>query len=191
MKNIRSRYFALCCLLIGGASYADETGWNIGASIGSTDFKTDCSGTASCDTTDIGFKISGGYTFLPYLGTEIAYVDLGKATADLGGGLSGSITDSGVAIYAIGILPIEAFSFYGKAGFTRLDTKVSASASGISGSDTSTNNNFSWGVGAAYAINMNLSANFEWERYKAEFSDLGLSAKDNIDLVSLGMKYRF
>ena len=161
MKNISSRYFALCCLLIGGASYADETGWNIGASIGSTDFKTDCSGTASCDTTDIGFKISG------------------------------AVSDSGVAIYAIGILPIDAFSFYGKAGFTRLDTKVSASASGISGSDTSTNNNFAWGVGAAYAINMNLSANLEWERYKAEFSDLGLSAKDNIDLVSLGMKYRF
>ena len=135
----------------------------------------------------------GGYTFTPYLGVEAHYVDLGKITLDPSfvpgvGTVSGDIKSSGFGLSLLAQYPIEQFSIFGKLGFTYLDTKVSGSISGVgSGSDSETATNFSYGIGGAYNFNKQLSARLEWERFRAEFQ----SEKEDVDLISIGITYRF
>ena len=171
---------------------AHAEGWNAGASVGSSHLNlsnADCAG-LTCDKNDFGFKVSGGYTFAPNFGVEVSYVDLGEATFS-DGTVKGSMSDTGVAAYGIGTLPINDFALFAKAGITSIKTKIDGSTTTFSASDSSTNTNFAWGVGAEYNVNQHISALLEWERYKFEFSDLGLNESRDVDLFSIGARYHF
>lgn len=191
MKRTLTAAVLLSSLVVAGAAFA-QGGPYIGGSIGQSNYKFDCSG-VSCDKSDFGFKVFGGYTFTPYLGVEAHYVDLGKITLDPSfvpgvGTVSGDIKSSGFGLSLLAQYPIEQFSIFGKLGFTYLDTKVSGSISGVgSGSDSETATNFSYGIGGAYNFNKQLSARLEWERFRAEFQ----SEKEDVDLISIGITYRF
>lgn len=67
-KHILHTTFALVALLAGSATFAQPY---IGASAGRSDFQADCAGAASCDTTDAGYKLYGGYMDL--ISTGVTY----------------------------------------------------------------------------------------------------------------------
>lgn len=192
MKPFLKSILVFASVLLISSAMAEGTGWNVGASVGASRLNlssTDCAG-ISCDKNDVGFKVYGSYEFLPTLGFELAFVDLGEATFS-DGTLKGSMSDSGLAAYGIGIYPINDFSLFAKAGITSMKTKIEGSIPGFSASDSSTNTNFAWGVGTGYNVNPNITATLEWERYKGEFSDLGFHESQDIDLISIGARYKF
>ncbi len=173
------------------ASAAMAEGY-VGGAVGRSDWKVDCSGTTTCDKRDTGFKVYGGYMFLPYVGVEAAYVDFGKAHATFVdpvlGNVSGELKGSGFAAYAVGAFPIQDFVLYGKLGFATLKSKLNATSSTQGTANESTNNSdFAYGLGAGYNIGKNFGVRAEWERYRVKFLD----EKNDVDLISIGAHYRF
>ena len=200
MKQLVKPLFLATTLLIASTTMAADTGWNIGASIGASELRDesgDCDDTLSCDTSDVGYKVSAGYSFMPNFAIELAYVDLGEAKFDEGEGNSLSLSETGFAAYGIGIYPVDNFSLFAKAGFSNLKTKADININTIdpaftfNGSASSSNTNFAWGIGAGYNFTSNISAGLEWERFKGEFSQLGASLTRDVDLFSVSAKYHF
>ena len=197
MKQLVKPVFLATTLLIASTAMAADTGWNIGASLGGSTLdlsSSSCSG-YTCDKTDLGFKLTGGFTVIPNFAVEMSYVDLGESAFDTST-TTASMTETGIAAYGIGIYPVDAFSLFAKAGVSSLKTKLSGpmpifSSVSSSTTQTSTDTNFAWGIGAGYEFTQNISANLEWERYKGEFSDLGLSESHYVDLISIGARYSF
>lgn len=141
----------------------------------------------SCEKSDFGFKVFGGYMFTPYIGAEVQYANYGKATATVPGGEL-DLETAGFGAFLVGQYPIQDFRFFGKIGLAYLDSELSASAQGI-GSDSYSDKatNFAWGVGATYMYNKNVGVRFEYEQSKWELSD----TKDNVGLWSIGVQYSF
>lgn len=155
----------------------------VGASAGRSRIDIDCAGTTSCDRTDTGAKIFGGYMFMPNFGAEIAYYDLGKATAEEPG-ISGSLRGKSLGVFGVAAAPFGPFSVFGKLG--AVSTKAEVELTGV-GSDSERKTNVGWGLGAAYEFTNNLGLRAEFERIRVEFAD----EKDDVDLITLGVHYRF
>lgn len=170
-----------------GTAFA-QVGPYAGVSAGMAKYSADCTG-ISCDKSDFGFKLFGGYMFTPFFGAEVQYADYGKMTASdpAEPGLSGDLSASGFGAFLVGQYPIENFRVFGKLGFAYVDTEISLL--GVSISDSKTN--FAWGIGAAYMINKNLGVRAEYEQTKYKLEALGEELKDNIGMWSIGVQYSF
>lgn len=197
---------AAACLF---ASSAFAQGY-LGASIGQSDFKVDCTGLDTCDTKDTGYKLFGGYMFNPYFGVEAAYVDFGKATgtassipvilasdrvtrlatATVSG--SGSLKASGFGLWAVGNYPIGDGALFAKLGFASIENKLEVSGAGsafsATGSEKATSTDIAYGIGGAYNFTKNLGVRVEWERYQGKIPG---DEKFDLDLLSAGIYYRF
>jgi OOP family OmpA-OmpF porin len=183
----------------------------IGGSIGQSDFKLDCAGLDTCDTKDTGYKLFGGYMFMPYFGVEAAYVDFGKATATVSNvpviiagermtrlatptTLSGSasLKASGFGLWAVGNYPIGNGALFAKLGLASIENKldVTGTSGGFaaSGSDKTTVTDIAYGLGGAYHFTKNLGVRVEWERFQGKIPG---DEKFDLDLMSLGVFYRF
>jgi OmpA-OmpF porin, OOP family len=173
------------------ASAAMAEGY-VGGAIGRSEWKVDCSGTTTCDKNDTGFKVYGGYMFMPYVGVEAAYLSLGKAKATFTdpvlGNVSGELKGDGFAAFAVGAFPIQDFVLFGKLGFASIKAKVNATSSTQgTANESDTNSDFAWGLGAGYNITKNFGVRAEWERYRVKFLD----EKSDVDMISLGAHFRF
>jgi OOP family OmpA-OmpF porin len=142
---------------------------------------------SSFDGKDTGYKIFGGYQFNPYFAVEVAYVDLGKATYSGAFGLlavtNGSVETWGVNASAVGILPLSpSFELFGKIGLFGWESKARDTTGGVPFSGEADDADVSFGAGMALNVTRNVSIRVEWERFKAV---------DNIDLLSLGLAFKF
>lgn len=73
-KNVAAALLAMVCSSAFAGGYVE-------ASVGSSHLSADCTGTASCKTTDVAYKLVGGfYRVNPVLSAELGYVNFGKAT---------------------------------------------------------------------------------------------------------------
>jgi OOP family OmpA-OmpF porin len=168
----------------------------IGAAAGQSNFKADCSGTTSCDMHDTSGKVYGGYMFTPNFGVEAAYFDLGKAKAtgsdpDIGS-FSASIKADGYALYGVAMAPFDNFNVFAKFGVASVNGKATVSGSLGSFSQSQRHSDFAWGVGAGYEFTKNFGARLEYERFKMKIeSSGGDDFSSDIDLISLGLTYRF
>ncbi len=183
----------------------------VGASVGQSKYKDTCNDAAasgfigSCDDSDTGWKLFGGYQFTPNWGVEGFYADLGttKATGTVvvvvppptpvAITAEGEATVLGVAV--TGTLPLgDKFGVFGKLGFHYWDAKVTGTggAGGVgvtlSGDDTGTD--VMYGLGARYSFTDQLSVRAEWERFKVGDNKNMISEKD-VDLYSVGIGYTF
>jgi OmpA-OmpF porin, OOP family len=146
----------------------------------------------SFDGKDTGFKIFGGYRFNPYFALEVAYVDLGKATYSgtfvhpVFGPQTvtgGSLETWGVNASAVGILPLSpSFELFGKIGLFGWESKARDTTGGVPFSGEADDADVSFGAGMALNVTRNVSIRVEWERFRAV---------DNIDLLSLGLAFKF
>jgi OmpA-OmpF porin, OOP family len=171
-------------------AYAADSGWFLFGSAGMTKYK-DKDPTPpgiSVDDSDIGFKLGGGYMFNKYLGFEAAYVDLGKEkfTAP---GFSADATASGEVVSALGVWPInEQFSLLGRVGAINATVKVSGGGQSVKSTDVK----LTYGVGGAFNLNKQFSVRLEWDRYdKLGNSDPNSTGESDVDLISLGVVYKF
>ncbi len=138
-----------------------------------------------------------GFPIHPNWAVEAGYFDLGRfgynASTTPTGKLSGTARMRGLNLDLVGTLPItERWSLMGRVGAAYAQTKDRFSGTGAV-SVTNTNpsqrdTHFKYGVGAQFAFTPALSVGLEAERYRVNDA---VGSKGDVDMVSLGLIYRF
>ncbi|OHC79477.1 MAG: flagellar motor protein MotB [Rhodoferax sp. RIFCSPLOWO2_12_FULL_60_11] len=197
-------------ILAGPFALADDSGWYAGANVGRSSATIDDaritsgllgSGLTTTAITDDnrsnGYKIFGGYQFNQNFAVEGGYFDLGNfgfnATTVPAGTLSGNIKLKGLNLDLVGALPIsEKFSVLGRIGVNYADATDSFAGTGavnvLNPNPSKRDTNLKVGVGLQYAFTDALAMRAEIERYRINDA---VGNKGDIDLVSLGLIYRF
>ena len=189
---------------------ADDTGWYGGVNVGRSSAKIDnanitsnllggglATSSISKDDSDTGYKLFGGYKFNRNFAVEGGYFDLGRfgftATTVPAGTLNGNIKLKGVNLDAVGILPItENFSAFGRVGVNYAEARDSFSGTGavnvLNSNPSKREANLKFGGGLQYDFTQSLGMRVEAERYRINDA---VGSKGDIDLVSVGLVYRF
>jgi OOP family OmpA-OmpF porin len=183
MKRLLSASI-LAASLASGAAFA-QVGPYVGASVGQSNYSSDsCIGT--CDKTDIGMKLFGGYMFTPNLGAELDYGWYGTAKISAFG-VNAEAKADGFSGFLVGQYPIDKFRLFGKLGFARLNTNITANAPGVRFDNNDASFEFAWGLGGTYMIDKNFGIRGEYEsrKYTVEGSS------DDLGFFSIGVQYHF
>ncbi len=219
MTLIKSKYvsttgkLSLLTLALMAASFAhadNNTGWYIGGNIGQSQATIDdaritsgllsnglIAGPINDVHRDLGFKIVGGYQFNKNFALEGGYFDLGKfgftTTTVPMGTLSGDIKLHGLNLDAVGTLPMtDKFSVFGRLGVTHTQATDFFAGTGavnvLNPNPSSRATHLKVGLGMQYELTNALTLRSEIERYRI---DDAVGNKGDVDLVSLGLIYRF
>lgn len=187
-----------------------DTGWYGGVNIGQSRAKIDnanissnllgsgfATSSISNDDRDTGYKLFAGYKYNRNFAVEAGYFDLGEfgfsATTVPPGTLNGRIKLKGVNLDAVGILPInEKLSAFGRIGVSYADAQDSFSGTGavsvLNTNPSKRQANLKFGGGLQYDFTPALGMRVEAERYRINDA---VGSKGDIDLLSLGLVYRF
>ena len=206
----RTLGLAILAAIASPSAFADETGGYIGGNFGRTTATIDDPRITSSlaargftvtsiadDDRDTGYKIFGGYRLNRNFAIEGGYFNLGKfgyvATTLPPGTLTGRIKLQGVNLDLVGSVPIgEKFSVFGRVGviYTQArDTFVGTGFVNVLVPNPRKNGtNYKFGAGLQYDFTESLSMRAEAERYRI---DDAVGNKGDIDLLSLGLVYRF
>jgi len=217
-----------------GAASAQQSPLYVGVSAGQAKYDFDFGGqvrsalkptigynvqSTSADDTDTGYKLTVGYTVLPWLAFEADYVGLGKVKTSYAftstTGLdsftrSGTYKVNGLNVAAVGSFHVnEAVSVYGKVGLLYSKYEYSESGTNVIGFQPSPippthsftaadikRSKLSYGLGVDWQLQKNLSLRVGWDRYTDIGNDFNNSESgngkfDNVDLVSAGLIVRF
>lgn len=199
-----------CAVVAGPFAMADDAGWyggiNAGQSRATIDDARITSGLLGSGFTtssiadsdrDTGYKLYGGYRVNKNFAIEGGYFNLGtfgfRATTVPAGTLSGNIKLQGLNLDAVGILPItEKFSAFGRIGLNYADTVDSFTSTGavtvLNPNPSKKETNLKVGLGVQYDFTESLAMRAEIERYRINDA---VGNKGDIDLVSIGLVYRF
>jgi OOP family OmpA-OmpF porin len=189
---------------------AAEPGWYLGANIGPSQSAVDAErvssdllgsgltvGPIAENARDLDYKLFGGYRLKRYLSVEAGYFDLGRfgfSTITVPNGtLKGDIKLKGINLDLVGSMPMsERFSAFGRIGVARAQASDSFTGTGsvnvLNPSPSARSNQLKVGLGLDYALTETLSLRTEIERYRV---DDAVGNMGNVDLVSLGLVYRF
>jgi OOP family OmpA-OmpF porin len=186
----------------------------VGASVGRSDISIDGAGrsdqfldlgfdnaSTSVEDNDTAYRVYGGYLFMPYLGVELAYVDLGRFSfrtdVQPTGTLAGRTRINGGEVSLVGRVPIgDAFAVYARAGVysgrTRTDYAGTGSVIVIDGAERQSKRTTkpAYAIGASYDFNPHFGIRAEWARYDKLGNELTGGSTD-ANLVSVGATYRF
>ena len=173
-----------------GATLAAEP--YVGIGLGQSRYDIDTTGATSADTRDRAGGVYGGVMFGPNLGLELSLFDLGEARGVLSVPGVGTATATakvrGIGTYAVGALPLGPVTLFAKLGgtYARAETK----ASGAFGSFSETESSYqpAGGLGVSYALTPKLGVRGEVERMRIKYAG---GDKENVDLVTVGVTYRF
>ena len=156
----------------------------IGLNAGRSNFKLGKgTGLFGSDTKDNAYSIYAGSYFNPNFGLELGYIDFGRVSR--GGGTTRA---QGANLSLIGKLTLsEAFSLTGRVGGTYSRTDVSSAFGSGVASGKESGFGVSYGVGAEYAFNNSWAAVVQYDEHDVRF----ISSKENINVLSVGLKYRF
>ena len=171
MKNNSKKLFALAAAaaLCAPAMAKSDTGFYVAPEIGIVSFSDWCDGVAagvSCEDSEIGFGIAGGYWFNDLIAAELGArfgsgyergtVELSYNSFSLGGRVNYPIGTSGLGVT-------------GKAGLHRWSAEAESEGATNKVDDI----DFYGGIGANYAVTDNILAQGEYTLYKYgdEFDD--------------------
>lgn len=190
---MRRTALALALTLAAGAAAAQDAGWYLGASVGSSKIASGgCDEGAlpagvTCEDSTNTWKVFAGYQFNPNLALEAGYTDrLGKLELS-GLGARADVTARAFEVVAVPALPLsESFSLYAKIGLYAASSDVSASNGA---SMTESNTGGTLGLGVAWHFNKNVTMRADWQRYGKVGGDTVGEA--DIDTLNLGLLYRF
>jgi OmpA-OmpF porin, OOP family len=190
MKKV---FVAVAVFMASTAAMAQNQGWYVGGGFGQSKSKSFCSGVTtpgvSCDDSDVAVKGMGGYQFTRNLAVEFGLTATGVAEAR---GPTGSDTISAAIAEAaaVGILPLgDRFSVFGKLGIYTSFVERELDTILVRGTDDKTNSDLTYGAGVGFLITPKLQLRAEWQRYQD--LDAGNAGKSDLDLIILGMVYRF
>lgn len=139
----------LAAVLAAAGGAASAQGY-AGALIGMSKFNVDCPGYGiSCDDSDTGYKVYGGYAVSPNISIELGYTDFGKASLS-DGGMNESIEAQAISLVGAFRTAFNAdWTGVGRLGLASVKGKR-ATNFGSNASDSSIK--FYAGVGLEYAV---------------------------------------
>ena len=197
-------------LLASETAAAADSGWYIGANAGQSRANIDdeaieadllAARLTTIDMTDhdrhFGFKGFGGYQFNRYFALEGGYFELGKfgfdALTNPPGSLHGKIKIKGADLDLVGFIPFNSrVAAFGRIGAIYSEAKGSYSTTGavnvLDPDFRKRKANYKFGFGLQFNFVDALGMRVEAERYRI---DDGVGNDGDIDLVSIGMIYRF
>jgi len=161
----------------------------------------ECYSDVACDRTDGAWSARAGYMFLPWLGVEARYVDLGRVRSESGFfvgvdtepvGLS--MSARGAGINAVATLPIaDRFALSVLGGWARMEMEPKFHTPGnlviASGffNEKRTSTEPYYGVRASWSVTPQVDLSLEAERYRLSYSGL----EQDASFVGAGVAYRF
>ncbi len=191
-----SRCFTLCLAgltLATPLAYAAGTSWFGGIDVTSHLPEVNLRNfSGNVDDTMKSRKIYGAYQINRLVGVEMG-ADIGRVSSrDNGlvepGSLSPGLKPKGWQFSSIGTLPIgQKLGVTGKVGAYRGDLDLSASQSINDDGKTKA----LYGVGLKYDFSQNFRVQGGWDRYRLGTNSNTIDGDRNIDLLSIGLKYRF
>lgn len=175
-------------LAMAAGAQAQNTSPFYGAvAVGSSHLSVDCSGTSSCDSSDTGVKLTGGYSLGNGLSVEASYLSFGKfRAADGTAALSAKPTAFALALAYEAPLSTD-WALVGRLGVAQVRTKISASVGGASGSDSDSKAKLYAGVGLSYAVSPAVKLELALDTTKASYA----GESGNLRLISVGAKFAF
>jgi OmpA-OmpF porin, OOP family len=157
----------------------------VGLSLGRPDYALGCgAGGRPCDDPDGALRLYTGGMFNPFLGVELAYLDLGRA--ERGGGTAQA---RGFDLSLVGRVRLgESFGAYGRLGTTWGRTRLSVEpASGLVGGEAS-GWGLSYGAGLSLDVTPHWSALLEWAQHDFRFPGADTAP---VSAANVGLRYRF
>lgn len=194
MKKTLGCGLAAALSLAAGVAMAQGTqgpGYYLGGALGATHLGLDCGAALSCDRSDTGGKLFGGYRLGNGLAVELSYFDYGRATGSAAVGglglasarLKGTGYGLGLAYFA-DITP--AWTGIARAGVARNKAEVDATGAVVgSASETSTRPYFGLGLGYKLTPALSLDAGLDYTRFRLQ------GESSNARMLSLGLRYAF
>ena len=184
---------AVAVSMASTAAMAQDKGWYVGGALGQSKAKDFCAGVTTpgitCDDTDVALKGIGGYQFTRNVAVEFGFTTGGLAEARGSGGTD-TITAAIAEAAGVGILPLgDRFSVFGKFGIYTSFVKREIDTILVRTDDDKTNSDLTYGAGVGFLITPKLQLRAEWQRYQDV--DAGIVGKSDVDLLSIGMVYRF
>lgn len=189
---------------------AKDSGWYVGGNVGQSYGAIDRTEITSSllnsgftttafddDERDTGYKLFGGYQFNRYFAIEGGYFDLGEfgftATTLPTGTLDGQIEIEGLNLDLVGLIPVtDRFSVFGRVGAQYAEAedrfRGTGSVNVMNPDPDESDTNYKAGLGLQYAMTRSVDVRLEVERYRI---DDAVGNRGDIDLVSLGLVYRF
>lgn len=142
----------LAAALAASCGLASAQGY-VGALVGLTSIAIDCGPGESCDDSDTGYKLYGGYEVAPNIAIEVGYTDFGKVTASAG---AYNAELKGTALSLVGAFRVAfspEFTGVARLGLASVKGKVSDNL-GNSASDS--NIKLYTGLGLEYAMSKDI-----------------------------------
>lgn len=168
---------ALAAMLCGPAAFADS-GFYVGGSVGRTAIDINASNFSSSGS---AWKAFGGYIIdLPVVdfAVEASYADFGSQSDSIQG-QTASVDATGLTAFGVAGLDFGVVGAFAKVGMVRWDGK--ATLGGVSSSDSGSDP--AYGVGLRFNVS-SVEIRGEYERF--DIQDL-----NNVNMVSLGILWRF
>jgi OOP family OmpA-OmpF porin len=180
----------------GPAAAQDDSGLYLGASVGYAQYKDICKRAAvPCDEKDTAWRGFAGYQFNRYVAAEFAYGHLGTVTGEgpLPGGQARfeAEVDDVFDLSAVFSIPVVNRLFaLGRVGLYRARTTVEQEGPfpGSPTHEAGTNTGFTYGAGAEFRLG-SLGLRAEWQRF--DNVGVGSTGEDDVDVLSLGLLWRF
>ena len=178
-------------LLPIAAGSAHAKGLYLGASVGAamtSDFGDDGAG-LEVDDSGTGWEALAGFRFAGPLGAELAYVDLGKVSAE-GPGITDAIKSHGVQFSAVATFPpASPFAAQARFGGFAWTQKVEIADETETISDSENGTTMCAGFGLRYNMKTldRLGLTAKWTRY----FDVGESSEVDKDFFALGATWSF
>jgi OOP family OmpA-OmpF porin len=164
----------------------------IGGGIGMSEVNLDCDGSTSCDKSDTGYKIYGGYKFHPMAALEVGYIDFGKASASgyyRGYAVKADINASAFTVAAAlrgAFTP--SLSGVARLGVANVETKLTGTVYGVGrGTSSESSTEFYFGLGLEYAFTKNFKGALSADFTKGEID----GEKGDVRLIGISAQYDF
>jgi len=147
----------------------------------------DCAGTTSCDASDTGLKLVGGYQFGNGLSVELGYLSFGKFRA-ADGQLGITVKPTAITLGGAFALPLGTdWGFNFRLGLAQVKTKVSAVSGTLTGNANESKAKTYVGAGITYAVSKTVKLEFGADATEAQFA----GEKGTLRQFSLGATFAF
>lgn len=176
---------ALFALGVVPAFADNESGLYLGVGIGQFNVEIDDVDTAddieeAFDSDDTVWKAFAGWRFMPFIGVELAYIDLGRPE-DTVEDVRVETEISGIAPYVVGTLPVGPVEFFAKVGYYFYDVKINGQDI-VSVDDSGEDLVYGAGVGLTL---------FEHLHARLEYEIIDVSEVDDANAIWLSGAWRF
>ena len=171
-------------LLWTGSAMAQDTevepGFYMGAGLTQSRWDADNFDVDDLDDEDNSWKAIAGYRFHPNFAVEGNYVDFGETSAPATPAAARFDAEAkGLALYAVGIVPVSMVDLYAKAGAARIDGEGRLGDVGFEDDATE----FAYGAGVRLRL-QNFGIHAEYEKFDTDIVG-------DLDLISIGATYSF